>query len=229
MLQSNQLIGFGGHDSGYPDFDSTNAYARYIADTGVTGDPVTQWNDQIGSLHLTPGSTAPDYQATGGPNGGPAIYFDGSDDYLENTSYSLAQTNHIFIVMKNVSSASGKMIVGHYVTTSDTYIATYPPALRHAADVAEGNSATAPSDGTWFLLEALFSGASSTLRVAGTTASGTNIGPDGWSDLVLGKNWAGPSPANFAIAEFVSHTAEISGAQLTNNRAYFAGKYGVTT
>lgn len=74
-------------------------------------------------------------------------------------------------------------------------------------------------------LEHLFSGASSYLKIASTTASGGNPGTAGWTN-----GWtfgAGPgAPANVEIAEIVIVGADPSAAAKAQFDAYVTARYG---
>lgn len=207
---------------------NANAIHRYRADLGVTGNPVTAWNDQIGTAHLEDGTGAPAFSAGAGPNGRDAITFDGVNDALFDLAPAINQPWHVFLVIKWVVWGSGD----HFFGTGDTNAfirgksggAEFNTAFRAGTNNVEVDMV----DTAWHVLAAFGSGVSSYMTLDGTNTGTADAGPDPIADISLGARPDSSAPANCAIAEFIAYDAEITGAALTDLEAYFAERYGIT-
>lgn len=236
MLSGGRLIGFGGTtDVSFLPSDIANLKAWYRADQGITiSTGVSQWNDLSGNAHhLTQGTgtNQPTYSATSGPNSGPGVTFDGSNDVLSVSFSAVNQPFHSFLIMKtlsttNVSAAflAGGAIGERLVTLgngSNNNVSTY---MGSAFDPVLTHSDTS----NFYLWESLVNGASSSLKRDSSLSDTGNPGSNTLSGVTLGQ-LPGASYTNVVFSEVVIYSATISGTNLTNLRAYFAARYGVTT
>lgn len=152
--------------------------------TGLSdNDPVTTWNDLVGSAHLTSsGSSRPTYKANAGD---PYLEFDGVDDVMSATVTSLNDLVHI-LVMEFVSDV-GYDAYGYGITHAwDTWINSNGSLLFQAfapgGDYIGGFSRSFPSGFMSVLIQRI--GSAGKVRMNGneltetvaTTASGTTLG-----------------------------------------------------
>ncbi len=231
-LQVNNLIGFASGGEGFQPSNVATALSWWFRSTeGVTqsGGTVSQWNDKSSNgRNVSESTNKPAYSASGGPNGYPVIQFDGSDEILASSTFSIAQPYHLFMVF----SQDTWVDVQHIIDLKDdgnvsVLQLSASPNVAHGAGAANGNSVSI-STGTYVLLEAYFSGASSFLKVNGsTTGSGTNIGTLGHDIIRFGGYPSGGQLADVNIVEACLYPAEITGTDLTNLREYFRGRYSL--
>jgi hypothetical protein len=212
---------------------------RHRADTGITGDPVTAWTDMNGDadINSTEGGGAPDFQATGGPNGEPCVVFDGSDDRLAAdglTAIDPSTTIHVFVVCKQISFTGGENVMGYKGSTHNMQVCksagTTPAVVMSTSSTYNANSVTGMVLGEWHLYHALF--IDSSLAYAqvddGTPATGAVAFTQTLTRCVMcaDDNMAS-IPAHFAVAEHVMVASRVSGADLTQLLTYFNDRYAL--
>jgi hypothetical protein len=198
--------------------------------TPATADaaPVGGWVDQSGSgndlLQATAG-LRPTLQ-TGELDTRPVIRFDGSDDFLEATfGAASAQPNHLFIVVKQLAADPGVS------TVFDSSTANGQRLYAADADTYEmfaGGSGPTRDFGTtdFMLIEALFTGAGSTLIIDGGAAGTGNPGAGTLAGLCLGAAGGGGGGfSNQDVAEVLAVGDPVTGDNLTNLRSYFATRF----
>lgn len=108
------------------DPDATPYEWHMSAQSGVTGDPVSQWDSaDIAASAFTQGTAAnqPDYQASV-LNSLPGIYFDGSNDHLACSSNVVTGTEHTLTVVGKLG-ASAFAVDQVIISCSDTATADY--------------------------------------------------------------------------------------------------------
>lgn len=220
--------------SGFRPTDIANLAAWYRADQGVTiSTGVSQWNDLSGNgRHLTQatGANQPTFGATAGPNSTPALTFDGSNDSLGVTFTAISQPVHVFGILRTVSlgTSNGGLISGGAVGERPLVVGT-PNTNTFTYFGGTGISYAHTDTTNHFLWEVVCNGASSSV-IRGNTAAGTgSIGTTTLSGVSLGLLVGNGSYGAMVLSEVAVYSAQISGANLTNLRAYFASRYGVTT
>jgi len=208
---------------------TTNLVASYRADLGITeSGTVSQWNDQSGSgWNLTESTYKPTYNASGGPNGQPYVSFDTRTDVLTNTSVSVAQPVHIYIVLRQVTWVLNRYILVDNL--SHPYVIQGPstPQLAHSGGGTQGNEIS-PTIGTWFLVETAFDNANAFQRLNnGTKSEATTSGTQTLTGLLLcgeGTNLG----AIYDVAEIAIYgTAFVSGSAHTQNVTHFNDRYSL--
>jgi hypothetical protein len=223
----------------------SNLQWRHRADTNITGDPsVTVWGDMEGGadLNVTDGAgsaTSPQLGATSGPNGTPAVTFDGVNNVLAKTGITAVagSTFHVFIVAKQISWTRYEPMMSYrasgYGMTIGAQDNSSPEVTMLTPWANYVHTISSMAIGEWHLYQALFINTSSSFaqldnesKVSGT-ASG-NVG-----DLITCVMCADDNPiylrANMAIAEHVMVNAEVSGDDLTQLMAYFNDRYALWT
>lgn len=230
-FQSNHLIGFGGGGSRVPFPTISSLQHRYVASLGVTGDPVTQWNDQQGSLNLTNGAGSPDFEPTGGPLGGPAITCDGANEELSATGLSINQPYHFFIVCKQITwAADDRIVAGNssgfsFIRQKQSSGSQYD--VEQGANTPSGNVVD-PGDTNWHLISSFFDNSNSYQELDGGSKAGpANIGGGAVNGIAVGGGF-GANYGNVSFAEVLLFNAEVTGTDLANLEAYVASNYGIT-
>lgn len=233
MSAVSQMALLGGSMSFQPS-DIANLAAWYRADQGITiATGVSQWNDISGNgRHLTQatGANQPTFGATSGPNSTPALTFDGSNDSLAVTFSSISQPIHCFLICRTTTlsvpnggfvsgGAVGErvLVVGTANTNVFQFFGSTGPTLAHSNTTNH------------FLWESLVNNASSSIIRGNTSPATGTSGTTGLSGICLGLLVGNASYAGSIISEVVVYSSQISGTNLTNLRAYFASRYGVTT
>ena len=166
---------------GFPtDYVAWYQYNRGI--TEVSG-AVSQWDDQSGNAnHITQGTAGnrPIRQADG------SILFDGTDDYLISSAFTLNQPHTRYILLKQVSWASGdEWSDGAVNNTGTLYQKTTTPRIgTYAGSFGPENDDLAV--GTYAVLIAVFNGASSVLQINSGTATTGDVGAANMGGFIIG-------------------------------------------
>lgn len=203
------------------------------SDQGITkdgSDLVSQWNDISGNArHLTEATNKPLWVDTL-INGYPAIRFDGSNDVLTSTSFSLSQPMTVFIVCKIVTHTNLDGIwFGNAGSAPGIFMRSSPSVVIH--DTSTGSEISRNSTAAYELFKAIFNGTSSTLAV--NNGSDAATGSSYTSSLTAGfavGSWgaaAGSRFGNIEVAEIAIYNSAITGANLTALNAYFGSRYGI--
>jgi hypothetical protein len=240
MLNVTSMIGGGAGVSGVPDLPTTNLVHHWHTGAGVTGSPVSQWNDQVGSRHLAEATNMPSLEADQ-INGYDSIRFDGSNDQLSETTGNLDRPIHTFCVLNVITWVSSDKILS-YATSGSPYgseLATTAssPEINIVCGVDIGRSGEL-AVGTWGLVHYwLPADGDSTGFLSINDGSENSFGndpADGGSrpmakgGLAMGATVAyGSSWGNTEFAELALYSAEQAGAALTQALAYFKGKYSL--
>jgi PKD repeat protein len=203
------------------------------ADSAVTYDgsnKVSQWNDCSGQ-----GNNASQVASASQPqyisnvlNGYPVIHFDGVDDFMKTAAFTLNQPENIFIVYKPVTwNGANKAIFDGYNTESMA-LENYPtsPSIslyNGASYVASNNNATV---GSFHVVECLYSGSNSYIKVDNTTPTTANGGTTSGGGFELG-GLAGYTTycSNVDIAEVLIYDRNLTINERLQVETYLANKY----
>jgi hypothetical protein len=170
-----------------------NMSAVYSDTDPVTGD----WLAEVGTLDLTrSGGGTLTYQATG-LGGRPAIDFDGTGYFDGDAGAAISQPHSIVSVIDRDSGApayitDGSTAINQHVTGADS-----GGFWRVSCDV---NLRGATADTDLHLMVTVGNGASSLIRVDGTTQSTGDAGSDGLRPLAVGARYDGADRWNGRIA-----------------------------
>ena len=213
-----------------PRIDSPAAW--YESSQGVTSSLtlVSQWSDISGNnRHLL--------QASAGQkpivlpnliNGFPAIRFDGVDDYLKATAFTLNQPETMFLVFKNITygtsgvhdivadgNTAGSMTVGSILAASTGISA------GSAIAVAQGIN-----NGVYGVSCFRWNGASSFIRNNGVEIKTGNVGANNAGGLTLGALGNNTRATNIEVAELIIFSTAISTSQIQDIEGELKLKYG---
>jgi hypothetical protein len=204
--------------------DSGDLQHHYIAggETYNHGDEITTYTDQEGTLDLSDLGD-PKYQ-TNVINGEPVSRYDGTDDAHQNSSSSISQPLHIFVVGKlnTLSNGNNQQFTGgtvqvQYDNSADAW------GLFAGSAISGGSP-----DTNFHIFTAKFDGANSYLRVDGTQLVSGDAGTNRFSDLHLGANKAPNQWLNGDIAEVPIHGSVLSSSAESDWETYLSDKYGIS-
>jgi hypothetical protein len=215
----------------------SNLVVRFRADQGITlnGADVSQWEDLSGNDdHLVQASATdqPLYVAAGGPTGDGAVRFDGTNNRMTTGAFSsIGQPHHFFFILNSIAWGDGDTIA-NLGTSPDNGILRHKGSttgIQHKADGTAGYHEVNATTGTYFLLNTLFSGASSYQELnAASPVSGSNIGGgSSVTSFTIGEESGGSNHWNGEFAEILLYSAEITGGDLTSLEAYFSSRYSL--
>jgi Concanavalin A-like lectin/glucanases superfamily/F5/8 type C domain len=217
------------------------------ADAGVTinGTTVSAWADQSGNGYNVSQATVanqPIFQASDF-NGQPAISFDGSTDFLNNTVNNVVTPGAgrtVFIVSK---AACNSVALNYITFRRSTLLCSYQsgsPNFIYSDGVNAGNNASAPAN--WFdtikakptILSFYNSGIAPNklnLRMNQqaivVSQSGGVASESGTAGFSIGRREDGAYFGNGAIAEIIVYNSELNATDRTTVENYLATKYGI--
>jgi hypothetical protein len=240
MVPIRQGDGTGLAPSGYAEVrkgDGTVLYSGAIPDSalahrydateiaGSDGDTVSTWTDQEGTADLTAGTAPTLKTGSNGINSKNVVLFDGTDDFLNETSVDLAQPLHIFLAFRlETASQDGYYLDGD---TNRVTLLTQDPeddyGLNAGTRLTGGSTDTDPHIQT-----ALPNGASSTNRLDGTQIASGDAGANNLTDLRVGSAIGNQLHAHISIGEILIYDTELSDADRNDVESYLSDKWGVT-
>lgn len=209
MTAATRIIILGGR--GLPSAPGLAAW--YRADRGVTvATGVSQWDDQSGNARHLLQATAvsqPVFSASAGPNGLPALTFDGSNDSME-ANMALTQPTTIYAIFKQVTWIAGRTLLDGDPVNAIRVLQTnagVTPQIEITAGATACNNGNAPV-GVWVSGCFLFSGAASLTRINNTAEATGNAGTASATSLVLGADGGGFGDfGNVAFSEVLVYNA----------------------
>jgi peptidoglycan/xylan/chitin deacetylase (PgdA/CDA1 family)/head-tail adaptor len=201
-----------------------NTLAWYDASdlTTITKDgsqTVTRWNDKLGSGHdLSTGSCT--YDAVKG-----IMTFNGSTEYLKSDAWSgTTQPYKVYMVVRQVDEQiNGRLFDGYTGSDYCSIRATTGGLLRQYAAVAGGTNGYTVL-GAWSIIECLFDGANSYLKVDDTAATVSNAGTRTPGGFTLAANAGLNYFGKLEVAEIILRKAADSATYTTLLRAHLKEK-----
>lgn len=191
------------------------------------GDPVGAWDDSSGNANHLMQITATKRPTlkTAIVNGNPVIRLDGIDDVYR-VDFTLNQPHHNFLMLAQRSWAQGRFInAGSVGSAGMLYQHAVTPNIRQHSGIA-GTENSGLVIGQYRLVEAFYSGASSSLIIAGGTAVISNVGTNNPGGVTLGGETTAANFSSIDVAEMLIYNSQVTGSNLTNLRSYFLNKYG---
>lgn len=181
------IVGLATNQSGYP------VLAWYRAESVRTNTNIYLDDSWTNSWHLVnsaAGGTWPTYSATGGPNSKPMLTFDGSDDYLKNTSYTSSQPHEVFMVANLRMTGNPVYFDGVVVGGRNAFSTVSPYTTLQVQSATAATAADVSTTGltnNWVIYDVIFySTAESTIYT---------------NNVSRGKGDSGSNPANgFTLA-----------------------------
>lgn len=150
--------------------------------------------------------------------------FDGSNDFLQNTS-ALGALVHRFTVLRHRDTLAPT----NAIDCGNTGPFDCLFSRRTSTDVGMYSGSVSPQVATtpqsWHYYGELFNGASSSLSIDGGTPTTGNPGTVIAGGLTLGAAQNGSTPAAIDVAEMIVCSAAITGTNLTNLIAYLDNRY----
>ncbi len=189
---------------------------------------VSTWADQsVNGRNFTQGTgSAQPSQVTNQVNGKTVVRFDGSNDVMSTSSFSLSAPIHIFALVKTSNDTNRCFNTRVSANDGFTIVRTASNTLKWGENTAISN--TNHTDGNYEWLEMLVNGASSSFKINSTTAAtGTASGSDLFAGMTLGAFFASLFSACDIAEVIVCNTAEIAGSDLTSLRSYASTRYGL--
>lgn len=175
--------------------------AWYQFGRGITSSAgaVSRWKDAGTGAHdliQATGSGQPALQTDG------SILFDGSSDFMQTVTFTLAQPTMVYMLFKAVTFTDTDVLCDGYTVTSGQFLqdTTTPNISLSAGTTAATN--TSFTLNTYAVGAALFSGASSSLaRNKGAGSTAANAGTTAMAGFTLGANGSGAAFGNLQVKE----------------------------
>jgi hypothetical protein len=161
-------------------------------------------------------------------NGLPAIRFDGVDDNLAATGFTLNQPSTIVAVfVQRMDPADNKGLLDGASADFSRYL--FVAGSGNTLGLYAGTTLNGPTltVGTAYYAVAIFNGGSSSVRVNGGSPSSGNAGSSGASGITIGSanNGAGSQYAQFDFAEVFGYNSALSADYIADINAYAALKW----
>lgn len=209
-------------------YDFSNIASLTIA-TGIS-----QANDLSGnSRHLTQGTGANQPSSQTNIRNGLAIArFDGSNDILDTSTFTIGTTSTCFLVWKpvTISGFNRDYLTGPGGDNTKVHITYYlnsstKLAMYAGATPGTGSSLT-PSSNTWYYGTAQFNGSNSFLRINGSQILSGNAGSNSWiKGIRLGASTTG-SCHDSDYAEVLVYSSALTAAEIAIVESYLSKKWG---
>ena len=226
---------------------NTGITAAFSAGTYTVGDVykasahTTNWADQSGNGNdcpTGPGGTNPTNSPTGGPNGGAALVFNGTLDYLQGT-FARGTGGEVYVLAKfRVAGTTGTLVDGKTVNTARFYRNTN--ATQWSMYAGTNGDTGAYLTGQWNVFSGAFAGAGSFIWTDGPGGwqSGNSITADpnttspqskalmasNPAGLTIGSAGNGSDFADATIAEVLVFSAPLTTAQRVLVANYFQAR-----
>lgn len=182
---------------------------------------VTTIYDQVGTYNATQSTTSdqPILVPNGGPNGGPAIWFNGSSMTLTASSGNAVAT--ITWVGENTGSSLGPVFASFGGSSSG-----YDPTNKAYLDNGSLATATA-SDNAWHSIGGVYNGASSIINVDGTNTTVSPGGTVGSAATIGGNVSASQYFKGFLCEVFSWQSTQATSTQLNSLSVNMQSRYGL--
>jgi hypothetical protein len=190
---------------------------------------VSQWNDKSGNArHASQATTTlrPSYTVGGQINGVTCPKFDGTDDRLVTTSYSISQPTTVIIAFRPQATKLGVIVDG---TTNRQRVYHNSNTLGSFAGSTFNGTLSATANATHRAV-VIFNGASSSMRLNGASAGTAGTGNPGAEGLsggtLIGCAQGGGFFFNGMIAEICWYTGVLTSDQISSVESYMLTKWG---
>jgi hypothetical protein len=195
----------------------------------LNGANVSQWSDKSGNARNATQGTANNQPAytLAGKNSRSVLTFDGSNDSLLTTSFSVSQPYTIAIVAKLSTTASN----GNFTDGGTSGRAAVYYTIGNGgqwgifADVALVGGTP---DTNWHVFYGVFNGASSAFYVDGSLVASGNAGTSGFNGLRISGYTGSIALLNGAIAEMYCYSSNLSATNRSSVTRNLGQKWGIT-
>lgn len=207
-----------------------NTVAWYLSDdlSTLTKDALTDevsiWADKLGSGHDLTQSTATKYPVWGA--GG--VTFDGVNDFMSTATFTYAQPESIWLVIKQVSWSFNSTFLDGY--DKDKMLLRQRGSTPGVAVYSGGSYSSTSNDlavGSFGIIRIVFDGASSRLVIDGNTPITGNFGTATPSGIMVGSSAGTSNFSNITIKEMIFRKAGYNSTDDTNIYNYLKTKYGL--
>lgn len=190
-------------------------------DTYVSGTTFTESSSNAATVTLNGGATVAGKT--------PALYFDGTNDYMKAAAFSLSQPETVYFVGQQVSWTSGDFFFDGYTNlTAALRQITSSPTIVLQSDVNQAPTSGGLAVGTSTVLCLGLNGTSSAIRVNRNSASVGNPGSASANGFVLASSGVGSNYGNIRVnAVLIYSTVQDTTTQ--NFLIYILGKlFGIS-
>jgi Pectate lyase superfamily protein len=212
-----------------------DAICEYRADqiTGVAdATAISAWPDSSGNgfpLAQATGANQPTFYKTTAAkliNGLPAVWFDGTDDQMQNTSVpTLVQPVTLVAVCAYTSFTDTPIVVADLTPASEVALASTAAPLFEAYGGAVLSAGT-PTNAATYIQVGVFNGANSLLRANGTALASGNAGSNGFQGgIILGASASISQWFTGAICHVILFPFALTVAQCQAVEAYLTNKW----
>lgn len=208
-----------------PTLPTANLWAYYEADQGVTGSPVSQWNDLSGNArHLTQGTSAnrPTY------NGTNTITFAYSTNSQHLFRTSTPTVPYTVYVVGTIVTNSNYTIITCDANSGSINHSMFGDGSQFRLTSNNGSNqigTTLPANNTLVLMRGVFNGASSTVQINNAAAGTGNIGATAPNNFfMLGYDFGTGFAGNFTVRAVYIYQGAVTDADV---KAYTSWKWGV--
>lgn len=200
--------------------------------TSLSG-AVSQWNDKSGNGRHVTQATAANQPTTGTvtQNGLNTISFDGSDDYMDSSAFTLSgQQWHLIVAV--TGSARRTVQVSNTAASTEAVVFQNPsssPTYRwglYRANQAFTSTSTSSIANTAYLITANFNASASYLRVNGTQVASGTAGSSNTNAVRLGANPAFAYTAGL-LCEVVIVQGNLDSQQIASWENWALAKWAV--
>lgn len=188
---------------------SPAAWYKYGVGITVTGAGVSTWADQSGNGRDLLQGTDTNRPALQADN---SILFDGTDNYLQSSGFTLNQPETVYLLMKQVTWTSADFICdGVAASMQITQNGTTPTLRLFAGSLVAPNTELAVD--AYGVVAAVFSGASSLLQINNGTPTTGNAGAQNAGGFTLGATRTPSAYSNIQVKEAIvfpaAHDADV--------------------
>lgn len=173
-------------------------------------------------FHLSEATNGPTYK-TAIQNTNSIARFDGIDDKLASTAFTVSQPNTLLFVGKVIAHVGGEneRFVNGETSNQIVYRSDGSGNWSYYAGTLQDGSISAGT--AYHQVTAVFNGASSSLRADAVSSSSGNPGTNALTSLVLGAG--GVEFANIEIGEWIMYNVALSDANRDAVEAYLKAKW----
>ena len=214
----------------YPEvIDDGNTVAWFDMNENITivSDHISVWGDKSGlGNNLTQGNAAsrPTLEADG-------VLFNGSAHVMKCATFSLAQPEFIYAVMKQVTWGVGDVFWdGNAAATRGgiTPVTSTPRIglfTSWGANIVNDNLAV----DTWAIVRAKYHGANSSIQIDNTAAATGSLNAQNMDGFTLGATYALTAPANIKVKAVIIRKVADDAEDQVDIYNYLATKFGLDT
>ena len=193
----------------------------------LNGSTVSQWNDKSGKARNATQGTANNQPAysLAARNGKNVLSFDGSNDTLITSDFTVSQPHSIFVVAKRAAGGVNQ----NFTDGGSAGRAAVYWANTDSWGIFAGLAVTSATstDQNWHLFSASFNTTASTLRLDGATIAQGHAGTNSYTGLRISGFSSSIALLNGSIAEIVAYSGLLSALQSSAVNRYLGNKWGI--